>query len=232
QEIIGRPPHWLIRGGIAAFLGMLLLLFAAANTIEYPEVIETKIKLKMEGTPATVISEVEGILISLNVENGSHVRTGQVLAEMSSGKDLETLKEITAPRSGTLFYVGIIEEEQRITGHRELFYIRPENASYYGEITIPESSFGKIEEGQTVLVHFNGYPSQEYGSVKARIDYFPKVMTGEGVFTAKANFSNGLATNYGHQLTPIEGMTGQAEIITKEMKLLDRIYYNLAGNIR
>lgn len=37
QEIIGRPPHWLVRWGIASFFIVLALIFLSASTIQYPE---------------------------------------------------------------------------------------------------------------------------------------------------------------------------------------------------
>ena len=33
QEIIGRPPHWLVRGGIGALFGVLALIFIAASFV-------------------------------------------------------------------------------------------------------------------------------------------------------------------------------------------------------
>lgn len=154
QEIIGRPPHWLVRGGIGAFLGVLLLVFAAASTIEYPEVVEGELILQYEPT-----------------------------------------------------------------------------GGWYGRVTIPESGLGNIEEGQAALVHFTGYSSQRYGSVEATIEYGADVRIEEGRITLQAKFPEGFITNYGHELNPIEGMTGRAEIITKDQKLLDRIYNNIAGKL-
>lgn len=231
QEIIGRPPHWLVRGGIAVFLGVLLLVFAAASTIEYPEIINAGITLNMEGASTTVTSQVDGTLTSLAVDNGEWVQRGESLGTMSpAGNHNETI-QLTAPRNGTVFYKGILEEGQSVSDSLDLFFIRPDNASYYGELLIPESSFGKVEEGQTVLARFNGYPSEQYGSVEARIEYFPEVMVGNGMFVAKVSFPEGLTTNYGQQLVPVDGMTGQAEIITKDLKLLDRIYSNMTSQL-
>lgn len=230
QQIIGRPPHWLVRGGIGVFLGVLLLVFGAASAIEYPEIVQASVTLRFTGGPLVVEASGEGRLQDLPLENGATVEQGQLLAVL--GREGAAGDRIVAPAGGTLLYAGVLEAGQPVKAGQTLFQIRPEGATYYGELTIPESSFGKVEEGQTVLVRFNGYPSQEYGSVKAQIDYFPEVLAREGAFEAKVSFPGGLTTNYGRQITPVDGMIGQAEIITKDRKLLERIYENLTSQLR
>lgn len=230
QQIIGRPPHWLVRGGIGVFLGVILLVFGAASTIEYPEIVQASVTMRIAGGPLVVQASGKGRVQDLPLENGATVEQGQLLAVL--GREGATGDRIVAPAGGTLLYAGVLEAGQPVTAGQTLFQIRPEGVTYYGELTIPESSFGKVEQGQTVLVRFNGYPSQEYGSVTAQIDYFPEVLTSEGLFVAKVSFPEGLLTNYGQQISPVDGMTGQAEIITKDMKLLERIYNNLTSQLR
>lgn len=227
QQIIGRPPHWLVRGGIGVFLGVILLVFGAASTIEYPEIVQASVTLRIAGGPLVVQAGGDGRVQDLPLENGATVEQGQLLAVL--GREGAAGERIMAAAAGTLLYAGVLEAGQPVSAGQTLFHIRPEGATYYGELAIPESSFGKVEEGQTVLVRFSGYPSQEYGSVTAQIDYFPEVLTSEGQFVAKVSFPEGLMTNYGRQITPVDGMSGQAEIITKDMKLLDRIYNNLTS---
>lgn len=231
QQIIGRPPHWLVRGGIAVFLGVTLLVFAAASAIEYPEIVQATLTLRLTEAPQEIAAPREGTLSELEVESGTAVEQGELLGVIETGAPDAPAYNLEAPAGGILTYAGVLVEGQQVSAGQTLFQVRPEDATYYGEISIPESSFGKVEQGQTVLARFSGYPSQEYGSLKARIDYFPQVLTQEGQFVAKVSFPEGLTTNYGRQITPVDGMSGQAEIITKDRKLLERIYDNLTSRI-
>jgi HlyD family secretion protein len=98
-------------------------------------------------------------------------------------------------------------------------------------LIITQRSFGKIKEGQQVLVRFSGYPHSEFGSVTGTIDYLSDIPVRDSLFFAKVEFPDGLNTNYGYELTPKNGMTGTAEIITQDMRLIRRIYNNLTKDL-
>jgi hypothetical protein len=65
QEIIGRPPHWLVRGGIGMFLAVLGMIFIAASFIQYPEVIKSQLTLIALNAPKTVETKISGKIIKL-----------------------------------------------------------------------------------------------------------------------------------------------------------------------
>lgn len=137
-----------------------------------------------------------------------------------------------APAPGTLYYSGILQEMQTISAGQELFLIQPESTSFFGELIITQRSFGKIAEGQQVLVRFCGYPYSEFGSVAGNIGYLSDIPVRDSLFFAKVEFPTGLSTNYGFELTPKNGMTGTAEIITQDMRLITRVYNNLTKELR
>lgn len=415
QEIIGRPPHWLVRWGITIFFGVLFLVIMSAWSLKYPEVINAPIKLTAINAPKTLQSKIDGKLVRLLLENDSNVDKGQVLAWLESTashrqviqlaeqinslrrwlltgelqkfdavrldnfpdlgelqsnfqsfeqawrefvsylpegfysrqrelmkreseytrqllkklkeqiqiqredyrlaqqeynmkktlaekeflapmelvqqeskllarrlplqqtesaiinnqaeqtatqqqlmeldlqitqqksiflQELNTLKSaiekwkdlhlLVAPVPGKVIYAGILQENQTLRNGQDIFYIQPDNTRFFGELTVSQNSFGKINEGQRVLVRFSSYPYQEFGSVSGRIDYLSDIPVRDSVFFAKVGFlsDDGLTTNYGHKLTPINGMTGQAEIITQDMRLLERVYNNIIKELR
>lgn len=139
---------------------------------------------------------------------------------------------ITAPYDGRVVFAGILQENQSLAAGQQLFYIQPENTSFFGELMVSQASFGKIEEGQPVQVRFSGYPYHEYGSVFGRVDYFSDFPVRDSLFFAKVSFPDGLVTNYGREITPRNGMTGQAEIITQDMRLLERVVNNITKELR
>src|SRR5699024_9339220 len=110
--------------------------------------------------------------------------------------------------------------------------IQPANTSFFGEMIVSQRSFGRIQKGQKVLVRFSGYPSKEYGTVTGKIAYLSEFPVRDSSFIAKVNFPNGLMTNYGRKLPPTNGMTGQAEIVTQDMRLIERFYNNIAEQIQ
>lgn len=139
---------------------------------------------------------------------------------------------LVAPLTGTLTYAGIVQELQTYTAGQTVFYIDPGNTDFFGEMSISQRSFGKIEEGQQVLVRFSGYPYHEYGAVEGIIEYISDFPVGDSLFYGKVHFPMGMTTNYGKLLTPANGMNGQAEIITQDLRLLERVYNNLTKEMR
>ncbi|MCH8549169.1 MAG: HlyD family secretion protein [Balneolaceae bacterium] len=139
---------------------------------------------------------------------------------------------ITAPFSGRVVYAGIVQENQTVTSGQELFYLQPDNTAWFGELSVSQQSFGRVEEGQRVMVRFSGYPYHEFGSVYGEVEYFSDFPIRDSLFFAKVSFPDGLLSSYGHEIPPRNGMTGQAEIITQDVRLLQRVYNNITKEQR
>ena len=73
---------------------------------------------------------------------------------------------------------------------------------------------------------FQSYPFQEYGSVMGKIDFINH-MPSENGYLAKVILINGLTTTYRKQIQYRDGLLANAEIVTKDMRLLERFYYNI-----
>lgn len=54
----------------------------------------------------------------------------------------------------------------------------------------------------------------------------------QAMLVAKVSFPDRLTTKYGRQIRPLDGMNGQAEFITMDKNLPDRIYDNLIRQLR
>lgn len=137
---------------------------------------------------------------------------------------------IAAPITGTVALVSTIQENQQVKANQVLCYINPRESRYFAELTIPQSNFGKVFKGQMVLLKFPSYPFQEYGAVKATIDFISHIPTDSG-YTARLSFVSDLNTTYGKKIQYREGLSASAEIITRNMRLLERFYYGIVKNI-
>lgn len=105
------------------------------------------------------------------------------------------------------------------------------NAQYYAEIYVPQFNLGKVRTGQKVLLKFASYPFREYGSLTGKIDFISAIPTDNGYLT-KVILPNGLTTNYKKSIQYREGLSGQGEIITQNLRLPQRFYYNIIKQIK
>ncbi len=84
---------------------------------------------------------------------------------------------------------------------------------------------GKVKLAQSVNIKFDNFPHMEFGLVRAKINNISLVpiATQDGVFyTAEVELSDSLVSNYGLKLEFSQEMSGIAEIITDDVRLLER----------
>jgi multidrug efflux pump subunit AcrA (membrane-fusion protein) len=136
-----------------------------------------------------------------------------------------------APLDGKIAFNSFVQENQQLQASQIICYINPENSQYFAELVIPQSNFGKVIVGQQVLLKFESYPFQEFGSVIGKIDFISRV-PGEKGYLAKVILTKGLTTTYKKQIQYRDGLSAVAEIVTQDMRLLERFYYNLVKQIR
>jgi HlyD family secretion protein len=138
---------------------------------------------------------------------------------------------LIAPIAGNIVFAGFMQENQELKANETVCYINPHNSSYYAEIFIPQTNFGKIKKGQQVLLKFQVYPDAEFGSVPGKLDFISNLPSDSG-YLAKVSLPDGLETNYKKQIPYKEGLTANAEIITQDLRLLQRFYYDVYKNIK
>ena len=138
---------------------------------------------------------------------------------------------LIAPIDGKIAFATFLQENQQSKAEQVICFVNPENTEYYAEINIPQTNFGKIKLGQKVLLKFPSYPSQEYGSVNGKIDFISYINTDSG-YLAKVILPNGLNTSYKKQIQFRDGLLAQGEIITQDMRLLERFYYNIVKQVK
>lgn len=84
QEIISKPPSWLLKRGISFVLLTVVLILGLSAFIRYPEILHNGMKITTNNAPKVVINKVSGNLVKIKVTEGEEVIPGQVLAYMES----------------------------------------------------------------------------------------------------------------------------------------------------
>jgi multidrug efflux pump subunit AcrA (membrane-fusion protein) len=138
---------------------------------------------------------------------------------------------LIAPIDGKVAFAGFFQENQQIQINQIICFVNPENSSYYAEIYIPQNNFGKIQNGQKVLLKLPSYPYQEYGAIEGMLDFISNIATDSG-YAAKIILKNGLKTNYSKQVQYRDGLVAGAEIITDDLKLSDRLLNSIKQFIK
>lgn len=129
---------------------------------------------------------------------------------------------ILTPVKGTITFTSFWSENQNINPGEVLATVIPDNPQrILLRAAVPVSGSGKVRPGQEVNIKLSGYPYMEYGVLKGKISTVSLVPI-QDAYIADIELTNGMKTNYGVELGFVNGMTGTAEIITENRRLLYR----------
>ncbi len=138
---------------------------------------------------------------------------------------------LTAPIDGEVSFASFVQQNQQLSENEVVCYINPFNTSYYAELYIPQKNFGKVFIGQKVLLKFPSYPYQEYGIVIGQVDLISNIPTDSG-YRAKVTLPSALKTNFKKHVQFREGLQAEGEIVTEDIRLLQRFYYSITGQVK
>ena len=133
---------------------------------------------------------------------------------------------LTAPIGGTVSFTKYWSDAQYVQPNEEVITVVPHSDSLYGQVLMPIAGSGKVSVGQTVYIRFDNYPATEYGMVTGRVASISTVPR-EELYTIEVKLSKGLTTSYQKELPFRQEMQGSVEIITQDLRLLERLFYQL-----
>lgn len=84
QEVLSRPPKWILRWGATVVFCVLMLLFVGAWVIHYPDIVKASFRLTSANMPKAVLTRTDGKLMSIRVQEGQVVKAGELLAYLES----------------------------------------------------------------------------------------------------------------------------------------------------
>lgn len=139
-----------------------------------------------------------------------------------------------APFKGKVQFLKFWTDDQFVQAGEPVFTIIPKNDEPYGQVTLPAFGAGKVKVGQEVIVKLDDFPYNEYGSISGLIRSISLTTNTEKTqqgsvetYLVTVTFPNGLKTNYGKKLPFKHESKGSAEIVTKDRRLIERLFDNL-----
>lgn len=132
---------------------------------------------------------------------------------------------MVSPIAGTVARMGIWSNNQNVTTGETVFTVIPSGQdSPKGKAMLPVQGAGKVREGQRVNVRINNFPDQEFGYLIGQVTSISAVPTEDGFYVVEISFPEGMKTNYGRILPVSRQMHGIADIITDDLRLIERIF--------
>lgn len=147
-----------------------------------------------------------------------------LLAEINKWKQLYLVE---SPTEGRISFFNIWTVNQDIHTGDELFSVVPSRKQeFVGKCILPVANTGKLEVGQQVNIKLDNYPYNENGMLTGTLINISEVPN-KDTYAIDVKLNNGLTTSYHKTLQYKEQMKGKADIITKNVSVMDRIFFNL-----
>ncbi len=139
---------------------------------------------------------------------------------------------LKSPVTGKVVLANFWSTNQQVKAGDQVMTIIPDEASVpVGKITLPMQGAGKVKPGQKVNIKLTNYPYLEYGMVRGVVTRLSGVPN-QNNYLVEVSLPSGLKTNYKKQLHFDQEMTGTAEIITEDMRLLQSFFNPLRSLVK
>ncbi|RUT78843.1 HlyD family secretion protein [Ancylomarina longa] len=176
------------------------------------------------------ISEVQQQIIDLEIkkENERKVLQNTMIQSYDNLKAQIDIWEqkylIRTPIAGKVSFNKFWSSNQNVKQGERVFMVLPlDSTKLVARVELGVRGAGKVKVGQRVNIKLDNYPYLEYGMLEGTIQSISKVPEDQK-YSLDVNFPNGLVTNYGIKLKFAQQIEGDAEIITEDMRLLERIF--------
>ena len=135
----------------------------------------------------------------------------------------ESIYLLKSPVEGIVSYTNIWKENQLVTVGEPVLNIIPlDPGKFIGRINLKMQSSGKVDIDQQVIIKLFGYPYMEFGTVRGVVKSKSQVPFGD-IYIIEIDLPYGLTSSYGENLVFTPMMQGTAEIMTKDIRLLQKI---------
>lgn len=94
-----------------------------------------------------------------------------------------------------------------------------------GKLVLPSQNAGKVVQGQKVLVKLDNFPYQQYGMLVGKVENISVSPNSKGNYFIYISLPHGTATSYNRKLPFEQELLGNAEIITENLSVAERIFY-------
>lgn len=175
-------------------------------------------------------SRLQRDLVNLTTDDAERRKGLQAQVEEAYQKMLAALARweqdftLRTPIAGRASFFDYWSTSQVVTAGDEVMTIVPlgvENA--VGKLRVPLDNAGKLAVGQSVHIRLDAYPYEEYGLIHGkvrRVSLVPRQRS----FAVEVELPVPLVTSSGKSLALMQGMDGQADIITRDTRLVERLF--------
>ncbi len=196
----------------------------------YRNLLSTISQLKsalIENTRSSKSNKISGTKENVTLEN-SQIQSFYQLKKAI--KDWELTYVLKSSEAGKVSFLQIWTANQSISAGEPVFAVIPAfEKGYIGKLKAPAMNSGKIKVGQSVNIRLANFPDSQYGMLQGVIQNISLTPDKEGNLLIDVILPKKLETSYHKKIAFQQEMSGSAEIITEDLRLIERLLYQFRG---
>jgi multidrug resistance efflux pump len=169
-------------------------------------------------------------LTSINKETGNQLKIRLFEAYqnlMNKLSEWEQTYVIKAPTEGSLSYFSFWSENQNVKQGDELFTLIPKHqTAIIGKVLLSTQRAGKLRTGQKAIIKLDNFPYAEFGVIEGTVKHISAIPK-QNQYAVEIDFSNSLITNTGTAITAKNDIQGSVDIVTEDLRLIERVFYQI-----
>ena len=141
-------------------------------------------------------------------------------------KDWEYQFVLKSSIAGQVTFLSHWAKHQNVSAGDEIFGVVNETESgFIGKAKVKSQNLGKVKKGQKVWIGLDYFPEREFGKLEGKVSQLSAIPDKEGYVYLDISLSKGLLTNYKKDLLFQQEMSGRADIVTQDLRLIERFFY-------
>lgn len=142
-------------------------------------------------------------------------------------KDWENKYLLKSRLKGKVSFLNFWNKNQFVNQGDLVFTIIPnEGSSLIAKLKAPLQNSGRIKVGQQVYIKLVNFPFQEFGVLEGKVNTISLVPDEQGLYNIDVLLPKQLITSFSKEIEFKQEMSGVAEIVTEDLRLIERVFYN------
>ncbi len=145
-----------------------------------------------------------------------------------SMKEWELRYVLKSNIQGQVSFLNYWNNNQTVNSGDLVFTILPNtDSSYIAKLKTPSNNSGKIRIGQRVNLSLYDYPDYEFGIIRGTVSQISATSNIEGTYIVDVSIPKELISSFGKPIQFKQEMKGEADIITEDLRLIERLLYQI-----
>jgi len=134
---------------------------------------------------------------------------------------------------GNVSFMNYWSENQTVNTGDLVFTVIPKNHNgYIIKAKVPSLNSGKLKIGQQANIKLQNYPEAEFGMLLGKVKSISNIPDSQGNYFVDIALQNKLTTTYGDIIDFKQEMIGTVDIITEDLRLIERFFYQFRGTMK